>query len=70
MRRLAKDGCALLVISSELPEVLALCDRIGIMRGGRLVNTFDDCSELNEDLLAERSLLYDNRTSLSLCRSR
>ena len=51
MRRLAKDGCALLVISSELPEVLALCDRIGIMRGGRLVNTFDDCSELNEDLL-------------------
>ena len=51
MRRLAKDGCALLVISSELPEVLALCDRIGIMREGRLVNTFDDCSELNEDLL-------------------
>ena len=51
MRRLAKDGCALLVISSELPEVLTLCDRIGIMRGGRLVNTFDDCSELNEDLL-------------------
>jgi ABC-type sugar transport system ATPase subunit len=51
MRRLAKDGCALLVISSELPEVLALCARIGIMRGGRLVNTFDDCSELNEDLL-------------------
>ncbi len=40
------------------------------MRGGRLVITFDDCSELNEDLLAERSLLYDNRTSLSLCRSR
>ena len=51
MRRLAKDGCALLVISSELPEVLALCDRIGIMRGGQLVSTFDDCSELNEDLL-------------------
>jgi ABC-type sugar transport system ATPase subunit len=51
MRRLAKDGCALLVISSELPEVLALCDRIGIMRGGQLVNTFDDCSKLNEDLL-------------------
>jgi len=51
MRRLAKDGCALLIISSELPEVLALSDRIGIMRGGRLVDTFEDCSELNEDLL-------------------
>lgn len=51
MRRLAKDGCALLVISSELPEILALCDRIGIMRGGRLVQTIDDCSNLTEDLL-------------------
>jgi ABC-type sugar transport system ATPase subunit len=51
MRRLAKDGCALLVISSELPEILALCDRIGVMRGGRLVQTIDDCSNLTEDLL-------------------
>jgi ABC-type sugar transport system ATPase subunit len=51
MRRLAKDGCALLVISSELPEVLALCDRIGVMRGGRLVQIIDDCSGLTEDLL-------------------
>jgi len=51
MRRLAKDGCALLVISSELPEILALCDRVGIMRGGRLVQTIDDCAGLTEDLL-------------------
>ena len=51
MRRLAKDGCALLVISSELPEILALCDRIGVMRGGRLVQIIDDCSNLTEDLL-------------------
>jgi ABC-type sugar transport system ATPase subunit len=51
MRRLAREGCALLVISSELPELLALCDRIGVMRGGRLVQTIDDCSDLTEDLL-------------------
>jgi ABC-type sugar transport system ATPase subunit len=51
MRRLAKEGCALLVISSELPEILALCDRVGIMREGRLVHTIDDCSRLTEDLL-------------------
>ncbi|MBV9490366.1 MAG: sugar ABC transporter ATP-binding protein [Verrucomicrobia bacterium] len=51
MRRLAKDGCALLVISSELPEVLALCDRVGVMREGRLAQTIDDTSGLNEDLL-------------------
>jgi ABC-type sugar transport system ATPase subunit len=51
MRRLAKDGCAVLVISSELPEILALCDRIGVMRGGRLIHTIDDCSNLTEDIL-------------------
>jgi ABC-type sugar transport system ATPase subunit len=51
MRRLAKEGCAVLVISSELPEVLALCERVGIMREGRLVQTIDDCSGLTEDLL-------------------
>jgi ABC-type sugar transport system ATPase subunit len=51
MRRLAKDGCAVLVISSELPEVLALCARIGVMRGGRLIHMIDDSSNLTEDLL-------------------
>jgi ribose transport system ATP-binding protein len=51
MRHLAKEGCALLVISSELPEILALCDRVGIMREGRLVHTIEDCSGLTEDLL-------------------
>ncbi len=51
MRRLAKEGCAILVISSELPEVMALSDRIGVMRGGRLVQTIDDCSGLTEDAL-------------------
>jgi ABC-type sugar transport system ATPase subunit len=51
MRRLASEGCALLVISSELPEILALSDRMGVMREGRLVQTIDDCSGLTEDLL-------------------
>jgi rhamnose transport system ATP-binding protein len=34
---LADDGVAVLVISSELPEVLAVADRILVMREGRLV---------------------------------
>lgn len=36
---LADDGVAVLVISSELPEVLTLADRILVMREGRLVVT-------------------------------
>ena len=33
---LAQSGVAVLVISSELPEVLALADRILVMREGRI----------------------------------
>ncbi len=36
IRRLAKDGLAVLLISSDLPEVLGMSDRIGVMREGRL----------------------------------
>jgi ribose transport system ATP-binding protein len=36
LRRLAGEGRALLVVSSELPELLALCDRIYVMREGRI----------------------------------
>jgi rhamnose transport system ATP-binding protein len=36
VRRLAKDGLAVLLISSDLPEVLGMSDRIGVMRGGTL----------------------------------
>jgi len=37
LRDLARRGLAILVASSELPELLALCDRIAVMRQGRLV---------------------------------
>ncbi len=36
IRRLAKEGLAVLLISSDLPEVLGMSDRIGVMRGGTL----------------------------------
>ena len=36
IRALAKDGLAVLMISSDLPEVLGMSDRIAVMRGGAL----------------------------------
>ena len=36
IRQLAKEGLAVIMISSDLPEVLGMSDRIGVMRGGRL----------------------------------
>ncbi|NLA34232.1 MAG: sugar ABC transporter ATP-binding protein [Actinobacteria bacterium] len=37
---LAKDGMALLVVSSELPELIGLCDRVIMMREGRVAGEF------------------------------
>ncbi|MFM7100694.1 MAG: ABC transporter permease subunit [Verrucomicrobiota bacterium] len=37
IRRLAAEGRAVLLISSDLPEVVGMSDRILVMRGGRLV---------------------------------
>lgn len=36
IRSLAKEGLAVLMISSDLPEVLGMSDRIAVMRGGKL----------------------------------
>jgi rhamnose transport system ATP-binding protein len=41
MRRLAGQGLAILMISSELPEVLGMSDRVLVMRGGQIVASFD-----------------------------
>ena len=37
VRRLAAEGRAIIVISSDLPEVISLADRIGVMCDGQLV---------------------------------
>jgi rhamnose transport system ATP-binding protein len=41
MGELAAQGLAILMISSELPEVLGMSDRVLVMREGRLVAEFD-----------------------------
>jgi len=49
---LAGDGVAVLVISSELPEVLTLADRVLVMREGRLAATFPRAEATEEAIVA------------------
>ena len=49
----ARDGLAVLVVSSHLPELLGLCDRIAVMRRGVLGEFRDTDSWTQEDLLHE-----------------
>ena len=41
MSRLVDGGAAILMISSDLPEVLGMSDRVMVMRAGRVQATFD-----------------------------
>jgi len=49
---LAADGIGILLISSELPEILGLSDRALVMREGRLVGEFTRAEASEEKLLA------------------
>ena len=35
--RLADEGRSIIVVSSEMPELIGICDRILVMRSGRIV---------------------------------
>ena len=50
--RLASRGVALLVISSELPEVLGLADRIVVMKSGRISGTIERADATEEKILS------------------
>jgi ABC-type sugar transport system ATPase subunit len=48
---LARAGKAVLVVSSQIPELLAICDRIYVMHEGRISAEFK-----NEDLSSDQIL--------------
>ncbi|MCC9308576.1 sugar ABC transporter ATP-binding protein [Kitasatospora sp. RB6PN24] len=49
---LAREGVALLVISSELPELLGLADRVVVMQNGRITGELDRAEASEERILA------------------
>jgi len=52
IRRLAKDGMAVLMISSDLPEILGMSDRIAVMRGGAIAAMLPGKSAAHEVMAA------------------
>jgi ribose transport system ATP-binding protein len=38
---LAAEGCSIIVVSSEMPEVIGLCTRVAVMREGRIVGMLE-----------------------------
>ncbi|MBX7171022.1 MAG: sugar ABC transporter ATP-binding protein [Pyrinomonadaceae bacterium] len=52
MTELAEQGVAILMISSELPEVLGMSDRIAVMQGGTIVKILDRNEATQANILA------------------
>jgi ABC-type sugar transport system ATPase subunit len=52
MRGLTKSGAAILMISSELPELLRMSDRIIVMRGGKITGEVDRPNATEERIVA------------------
>jgi rhamnose transport system ATP-binding protein len=48
---LAEAGCAILLVSSEIPELLALCDRILVMSEGRISAEFDRQDATEDEII-------------------
>ena len=51
MNALVARGCAIVMISSELPEVLGMSDRILVLREGRVSGEFDRAEATEEHIL-------------------
>ena len=49
---MAEAGCAVLMVSSELEEVIGTCHRVLVMRQGRIVAEFTGDEIVEADLLA------------------
>jgi ribose transport system ATP-binding protein len=52
LRELAASGTAIVMVSSELPEVIGISDRIVVMREGRVAVTLDAAEATEERIMA------------------
>ena len=48
---LANEGKSVMVVSSEMPELLGICDRIMVMSNGRLAGILDIKDATQEEIM-------------------
>jgi rhamnose transport system ATP-binding protein len=58
MSDLACQGYGIILVSSEMPEVLGMCDRIVVMREGRITATLDR-SEATQEAILEAAMAVE-----------
>ncbi|TIW61984.1 MAG: D-xylose ABC transporter ATP-binding protein, partial [Mesorhizobium sp.] len=61
LRKLARDGVGIVVISSELPELIGICDRVLIVREGRITGEVAGAEMTEENIMVLASLADEGR---------
>lgn len=56
MNRLVAKGKSIIMISSELPEIIGMCDRILVMRNGRITGELDNATATQENIMKYATL--------------
>ena len=56
INELAKQGKAIIMISSELPEIIGMSDRIMVMRGGEISAEITDIQNTSQEQLLEHAI--------------
>ncbi len=59
MRKLTELGCSIIMISSELPEIIGMSDRVCVFRGGGIVATVE-----GDDITSEKIMTYSTTGKL------
>jgi ABC-type sugar transport system ATPase subunit len=62
IEELCREGLGIVLTSSELPELIALCDRIVVLCEGRVTGRFER-SEFRESAILEAATSRDTRSS-------
>ena len=52
MNDLAAQGKSVIMISSEMPEILGMCDRVYVMNAGRIVAEMEIADASQEKIMA------------------
>ncbi len=60
MEALAREGKAVIMISSDTPELIAVCDRVAVMRNGRLAAVLEG-AQITEEAVLRYSMGVDER---------
>lgn len=59
INKLAEEGKAIIIISSEMPEILGMCDRIYVMNEGKIVGELDHKNASQESIM--KCIMKSNR---------